>query len=144
MKLNECFIGKSSCPAEIITITIKDGSLFRVKVNYDNGLQHTLANKAVHPLVISTRKSECPIELQTVTSMSACICEILTVKLSDSQNVKAILVTDLSINTFNMTIPDEWSQYKSNWCDTVTSESNIDAEILLGSTTACLHPRHTH
>ena len=97
MKLNNCLIGKSTCPAEIITVTTHDGNVFRTKIHYDNGSQHTLANKAIHPLVINTRTSDFPIELETVTSTLASIRKILTVKLSNSQTVEAILVTNLSI-----------------------------------------------
>ena len=40
-----------------------------------------------------------------------------------------------------MPLPKEWLQYKANWCDSITPDCNIDAEILLGSDQARLHPR---
>ena len=83
MKVNNCLVGKSSCPSEIVPVKLSNGSIFHVRLNYDNGAQHSLSNEQVHPLIISKRKSTYPIELSTVTSNTKCTRPIAKLKIND-------------------------------------------------------------
>ena len=91
-------------------------------------------------MVTNKRLSEFPIELTTVTGVSVSPRQIATIKLADTQQIKVILVTDLSVDTYNMPLLKEWLGFKSHWCEQITQNSNVDAQILLGSDQAKLHP----
>ena len=99
-----------------------------------------MVNQAVHPLVTNQRVSEYPIELATVTGVSVSPYQIATIKLADTQQIEVILVTDLSVDTYNMPLPKEWLGFKSHWYEQITQNSNVNAQILLGSDQAKLHP----
>ena len=50
--LNNCPIGQSSCLSEILSINLKDGSVFKVQLHYDDGSQHSLVLEEIAPICL--------------------------------------------------------------------------------------------
>ena len=141
VRVNNCQIGYSECPAEIISVRLDDGCIVRTYVYYDSGSQHSLTNRAIHPLVLSKRTTTYPIQLSTVVGSSSLNRQIVLVKLGHNLQIEAILVNDLNVFSYNMAIPTEWNKYKSDWCDSISDNHNVDAQLLVGSDKAIYHPR---
>ena len=120
VQINRCKVGTSQCPSEIISVSLKDGWVVKAHVFYDMGSQHSLANRAVHPLVVSKRTSGHPIQLTTVAGANTSNRQIVLVKMGHDVEIEAILVNDLNILNYNMTLPAAWNKFKANWCDAMT------------------------
>ena len=106
MILNNFQIGHSGTPAEIVLEILPSNTLFKVKIHYDKGSQHSLRNEAIAPLVISKKFSIYTIQLTTIQGSSNEIREIVTVNLA-GRTFEVILVKGLSITTYPMVIPEE-------------------------------------
>ena len=52
MTLNGCVVSKTSCPAELVEIPMGNGRVFRVKLHYDGGAQHSLAATNRHTIIM--------------------------------------------------------------------------------------------
>ena len=139
MKLNDCIIEQSCCPSEILSVDLPDGSIFKARVHYDNGSQHTLASDEIGPIVLHKKQSKYPIELSTITGFSTSNWQIATIKLDDSRLVEAIIVKNLKIENHSMSLLDTWKVYQHQWSCQVTEEHDITAQILIGSNQATLH-----
>ena len=68
---------------------------------------------------ISNKLPDIPIELATVTGSTSKLWEIATIKVNNNQKIEAILVADLSVESFNMSLPQEWMKFKDNWCNII-------------------------
>jgi hypothetical protein len=138
--INGCIVGRTSCPSEILSVLKPDGNTVRVQIHYDGGSQHTLANQHVHPVVISTRMTEAPIELLTVEGNSRAKREVATIKLTDKIQLEALIMKNMNIASHNVHIPKEWEQYRENWVDNRPINGQLTAQILLRSDFTMLHP----
>merc|ERR1712059_68208 len=114
MKINNCLIGSSHCPSEIISIRQDDGTFFRAKLHYDSGASHCLANKFVKPIVIKQSRSPLPIQLSTINSSSCAIRTLATVEINEII-FSCILVKNLHVDSHTMPIPRAWENYRDNW-----------------------------
>ena len=71
--LNNCPIGQTSCLSEILSIKLKDGSIFKVQIHYDDGSMHSLVSEQVTPICLNKSYSKFPIQLSTVCGSSTSI-----------------------------------------------------------------------
>ena len=110
MKINDCLIGSSHCPSEIISIRQEDGSFFRAKLHYDSGASHCLANEFVKPIVIKQSRSPLPIQLSTINSSSCAIRTLATVEINEII-FSCILVKSLHVDSCTMPVPRAWENY---------------------------------
>ena len=67
--------------------------------------------------------------------------QIVVVKLGQDLQIEAILVNDLNVFSYNMNLPKEWDKFRADWCDPISDNHNIDAQLLVGSDKAIYHPR---
>ena len=109
--INQCPIGKTTCLSEVVTVKLKDGSLFKAQLHYDSGAMHSLLSDQIGPICIGKLSSQFPVELSTVCGSSTKIRQIATVKLPDSISIQGIIVQGLHIENKSLTIPPEWSHY---------------------------------
>ena len=107
--INQCTIGKTTCLSEIITVKLKDGSLFRAQLHYNDRAMHSLVSDQVGPICLGKSSSQYPIELSTVCGSTTSIRQIATVKLSDSISLEGIVVKGLHVENQSMSIPRQWS-----------------------------------
>ena len=140
MKLNDCFIGGSHCPSEVISMRKDDGTLFRVKLHYDMGASHCLANELIKPIVVEETKSTFPIQLSTINSTTCAVRTLATVKVNDTK-FSCILVKSMHMDSRTMPIPSVWEQYRGNWIEQDTDDDRMLPQILVGSDKATLFPR---
>ena len=55
--------------------------------------------------------------------------------------MEAIIIQAMKIENITMPIPLEWSAYRKDWSQQEPDSHCIDAQLLLGSDKAVLHPR---
>ena len=134
-----CPIGASYCPAEVISKRLSDGSIFRVKVHFDYGASHTLANPGVTPIIVERTQSETPIQLKTVTSARSATRTVAAVEVNDKV-FTVIIVKSLNVDSRCMPIPQGWQQFQSNWAQIDTEYDSNLPQILLGSDLPTLQP----
>merc|ERR1712059_237358 len=139
MKLNDCFIGSSHCPSEIISMRKDDGTFFRVKLHYDSGASHCLANKFIKPIVVEETRSCFPIQLSTINSTTCAVRTLATIEINDTK-FSCILVKSLHVDSFTMPIPSAWEHYRDNWIEQDTDNDKMLPQILVGSDKATLFP----
>ena len=116
MKLNDCFIGGSHCPSEVISMRKEDGTLFLVKLHYDTGASHCLGNELIKPIVVKQTRSTFPIQLSTINSTTCAVRTLATVKINDTE-FSCILVKSMHVDSRTMPIPSVWEQYCDNWIE---------------------------
>ena len=134
-----CPIGASYCPAEVISKRLADGSIFRVKVHFDNGASHTLANPGVTPIIVERTKSEIPIQLRTVNSAQSATRTVASVDVNGI-TFTVIIVKSMDVDSRCMPIPLEWQRFQSNWAQIDTDYDSNLPQILLGSDLPTLQP----
>ena len=140
LTVNGCKIGTSVCPSEMLTIRLRNGCTTKLWVLYDSGSQHSLANRSTHPLITSSRSSGHPIQLSTITGDSCKNRQVVTLTLNKDTSIEALLVDSLNISHGSLKLPNEWTRYRGNWCDMIPQDSDVDAQLLIGSDTPRLHP----
>ena len=91
--------------------------------------------------MVSKQTSGHPIQLSTVAGSNSATRQIVLVKLGHDVEVEAILVNDLNIFNYNMNLPASWNKFKTNWCDQISDHDTVNAQVLIGSDTAILHPK---
>ena len=140
MKINNCLIGSSHCPSEIISIRQEDGTLFRAKLHYDSGASHCLANEFVKPIIIKQMRSPLPIQLSTINSTTCAIGTLATVEINDI-TFSCILVKNLHVDSCTMPIPRAWENYCDNWIEQEMTKTKCYHRSSLRSDRATLFPR---
>ena len=143
MMLNQCFIGNSSCPSEIVTIPSQNGIDFKIKLHYDVGSMHSLANQHIKPIITNQCLSDFKIELTTITRVTSRKIQIAILQLGNKISLEVLLVNDLKIDSYPMSLPEAWNSYKQQWAERINPDgvaTVLDAELLLGSNNAILQP----
>ena len=138
--LLNCRIGASYCPAEIISVCQKDGSVFCVKLHYESGATHCLRNELIKPVVVKEVQSVCPIQLSTIQSVTSATRTIATVHIKHTE-FTCILVKSLNVDSKCMPVPVPWLKYKADWSEQDTEYDSHLPQILIGSDKAVLHPQ---
>lgn len=115
---------------------------FKLKMHYDPGSQHTLASKAINKISNHNWKTGVHVQINTVNGSSVSKRDMAKIKLSETQEIEAFLVDEFKVEQFNMKIPDEWTKFKSDWCEPIDSakHANIDAICLMGADNVTLMP----
>ena len=127
-------IGCTSCMSETISVKDKDGNPIRIHVHYDSGSQHSLGSKLINRVVLAKRTSNNPIVLSTVSGETNEIQQLSLVKLSDMHNIEIICVPSMDINSFNITIPQQFKNIKGQWATpTLSWERYRLPQVLIGS-----------
>merc|ERR1712059_53270 len=132
MKLNDCFIGGSHCPSEVISMRKDDSMLFHVKLHYDTAASHCLANELIKPIIVEETKSTFPIQLSTINSTTCALRTLATVKVNDTK-FSCILVKSMHVDSHTMPIPSVWEQYHGNWIEQDTDDHRMLPQILVGN-----------
>ena len=110
VKMNQCFIGHSHCPSEVVSLVQKDGSIFCIKLHYDSGAGHSLANEMVKPIVTKSVRSRYPIQLARIQGSTKAVRTIASVRIKDTE-LDCILVKSLNVDTKTMPVPPIWKEY---------------------------------
>ena len=138
--MNGVQLGRSTCPAEVLTIEMEDNTYFRVKIFYDTQAQATLCNDKITPLIRSSRFSPVPLGLTSINGTSHMTRKMATLELSAETKIEAIVLTDMNIDAREIEIPEPWHTYRHHWVNNTSHYPSVDAKILLAADCAILHP----
>ena len=134
-------IGVSACLTEIVRVS-NNGREYFIQVYYDEGSNVTLLNKFCSPAVVSSRKSDKPIRINSVNGDDSKVRQIETVILSDHDRVEGILVPELVLRTSSIQRPHCLSDYDGQWALQLGSHpgGQVPAQVLLGTDRSYLFP----